>query len=223
MNALLLHCRTLWSSLAAGGWLMGPLIVTAFLIWFSYLALLLRLRNALLGQDADDFDLERRLVSPQGSQTVESGLAGLPGAVPRMVRQVLALVRVGVPFREACRQSRFAAIDEYSYAMIWLGALVTAAPLLGLLGTVLGMVETFDAVALRTGEVADLVAAGISHALITTEMGLIQALPGSVGLAHLYRLYKRLTNRLDRCESHLALVFEHRLPAAQAVAGGASP
>jgi biopolymer transport protein ExbB len=72
------------------------------------------------------------------------------------------------------------------------------------------MVETFDAVAARSSETADLVAGGISQALITTQIGLVAALPGTFGLAHVFRLYKRLLNALDRCESHLALVFEHR-------------
>ena len=48
----------------------------------------------------------------------------------------------------------------------------------------------------------------MSQALITTQVGLITALPGTLGLAHLYRLYKQLRNDIDRCESHLYLVFQ---------------
>ena len=90
-----------------------------------------------------------------------------------------------------------------------MGALVAAAPLLGLLGTVLGMIDTFDAVALRSRDASGLVAGGISQALITTQAGLMAALPGTFGLAHLYRLYRRLNHVLDRTESYLALKYEH--------------
>ena len=57
---------------------------------------------------------------------------------------------------------------------------VSTAPLLGLLGTVTGMLATFDALAAGSGgdKTMDLVAGGISEALITTETGLVIALPG---------------------------------------------
>jgi len=201
-----------WASFRAGGCLMGPLFLTAFLIWGSYLTLFLRLRTALRGGDAEDLALGQRLDGGRESRAVCDWLATLPGAVPRMTRHVLVRMRWGLSFRDACAQCRFQELDPYNYAMVWLGALIVAAPLLGLLGTVLGMIDTFNAVALRTEEAAHLVSSGISEALLTTEVGLLAALPGTFGLAHLFRLYKHLANRLDHCESHLALALEHRAP-----------
>lgn len=56
--------------------------------------------------------------------------------------------------------------------------LAAAAPLLGLLGTVMGMVATFDTIGkFGTGN-ARAMAAGISEALITTQTGLIISIPG---------------------------------------------
>jgi len=212
LSAANVSWQSLTDSLAPGGWLMAPILLIAFLIWWSYLSLFVRLRDNLKGLDAHDLDLETRLNREADPTVVCAWLAALPGAVPRMTRQILLRMPRGLAFRSACAQCRFAELDEFGFAMVWLGALVVAAPLLGLLGTVLGMVETFDAVAVRSGEAANLVAGGISQALLTTQTGLLAALPGTFGLAHLFRLYKRLGNRLDRCESHLALVFEHRAP-----------
>jgi biopolymer transport protein ExbB len=202
----------LWASLKAGGILMGPLFAAAFLVWSSYLTLFLRLRGALKGGDGEDLDLAQRLCDGTDRAALCAWLAGLPGAVPRMARHVLVRMRWGLSLREACAQCRFQELDPYTYAMVWLGALVVAAPLLGLLGTVLGMIDTFNAVALRTEEAGHLVSSGISEALLTTEVGLLAALPGTFGLAHLYRLHKHLANRLDRCESLLALALEHQPP-----------
>lgn len=56
--------------------------------------------------------------------------------------------------------------------------MVLASPLLGLLGTVLGMLVTFRAISVGGGKMAEMVAKGISEALITTEMGLLIAIPG---------------------------------------------
>jgi biopolymer transport protein ExbB len=57
---------------------------------------------------------------------------------------------------------------------------VSAAPLFGLLGTVTGMLTTFDALASGSGgdQTMGKIASGISEALITTETGLVIALPG---------------------------------------------
>ena len=57
-------------------------------------------------------------------------------------------------------------------------ALAAAAPLLGLLGTVTGMVETFRVIGLYGMGNAQAMASGIKEALITTQAGLLVAIPG---------------------------------------------
>ena len=58
------------------------------------------------------------------------------------------------------------------------GMMIAAAPLLGLLGTVMGMLSTFQSLATRAGqETANQVADGVSMALITTQTGLTIAIP----------------------------------------------
>jgi len=56
--------------------------------------------------------------------------------------------------------------------------LASVAPLLGLLGTVTGMISTFEAISRFGTANARAFAAGISEALVTTQMGLIVAVPG---------------------------------------------
>jgi biopolymer transport protein ExbB/TolQ len=57
--------------------------------------------------------------------------------------------------------------------------LVTTAPLIGLLGTVMGMLATFQGLNSANGDTIDLIAAGISEAMITTETGLVIAIPAT--------------------------------------------
>jgi len=59
-----------------------------------------------------------------------------------------------------------------------IGVLAAIAPLLGLLGTVTGMIATFDVLAVFGTGNAKAMAGGISEALITTQTGLMVALPG---------------------------------------------
>jgi biopolymer transport protein ExbB len=80
-----------------------------------------------------------------------------------------------------------------------LSAFTASAPLLGLLGTVMGMMNTFDAVASVSGDTGSQVANGISSALITTQFGLVIALPGVFGIAHVQKKIRRLESRFAQC------------------------
>lgn len=75
----------------------------------------------------------------------------------------------------------------------WLGAIaITAAvsPLLGLLGTVSGMISTFKLMTLFGAGDASAVSAGISEALVTTELGLVVAIPALLAHALMSRRVK---------------------------------
>ncbi len=67
---------------------------------------------------------------------------------------------------------------------------VAVAPLLGLLGTVVGMIETFQAFVHGNIEMTTSLAEGIHVALYTTQAGLMAALPGVAALAHLQHIYR---------------------------------
>ncbi|MCK5378053.1 MAG: MotA/TolQ/ExbB proton channel family protein [Acidobacteria bacterium] len=58
-----------------------------------------------------------------------------------------------------------------------LGTIVAGAPLLGLLGTVVGMIKIFAVVATAGSQVTEALSMGISEALVTTASGLIIAIP----------------------------------------------
>lgn len=71
-------------------------------------------------------------------------------------------------------------------------------PLLGLLGTVLGMIQSFQELALAEGAAnAALLAGGIWQALLTTAAGLIVAIPASIGATLLSERAERATQRIE--------------------------
>jgi biopolymer transport protein ExbB len=79
-----------------------------------------------------------------------------------------------------------------------IGLLATIAPLLGLLGTVGGMIKTFSVIAeFGTGN-ARALAGGISEALITTQTGLVVAVPGLFLASFLTRRSDELLERIQR-------------------------
>ncbi|MDA3799099.1 MAG: MotA/TolQ/ExbB proton channel family protein [Kiritimatiellae bacterium] len=76
-------------------------------------------------------------------------------------------------------------IKKITVNIIILSALTMAAPLVGLFGTVLGMIETFDGLAGSATDTGSVLASGISKALITTQAGLIISIPGIFGILFL--------------------------------------
>ena len=82
--------------------------------------------------------------------------------------------------------------DLVAHELRFMAALVAAAPLLGLLGTVIGMIDTFHAAAMQS-VAADpsALANGIGKALVTTQAGLAAAIPGSLAMAHLRHRLKK--------------------------------
>ncbi|SDZ77871.1 outer membrane transport energization protein ExbB (TC 2.C.1.1.1) [Desulfuromusa kysingii] len=78
-----------------------------------------------------------------------------------------------------------------------IAVLAMVSPLLGLLGTVTGMITTFDVIALFGTGNARALAGGISEALITTQSGLLVSIPGVFSSAVLSLRARRLQLRLD--------------------------
>jgi biopolymer transport protein ExbB len=86
---------------------------------------------------------------------------------------------------------------------------VGAAPLLGLLGTVAGMLTTFNALGSGSGaeKTMGMVAGGISEALITTETGLVVALPG----LFFHHLLEQNHERYKTFLAHLQTVWTQKI------------
>jgi len=91
-----------------------------------------------------------------------------------------------------------------------LGTIVAGAPLLGLLGTVIGMIKIFSVVATAGSGITEQLSSGISQALITTATGLVIAIPAL--FVHSY-LESRALSILSDIEAqildYLHLVREH--------------
>ena len=79
-----------------------------------------------------------------------------------------------------------------------ISVMAAAAPLLGLLGTVTGMVSTFEVITLYGNQNPVLMADGISEALISTQSGLLVAFP-------LTLLKQRLDERIEYLTEQLEL------------------
>jgi biopolymer transport protein TolQ len=80
--------------------------------------------------------------------------------------------------------------DELAGGLLWLAIIATVAPLLGLLGTVMGVMHSFIGVAREGSGSISAVAPGVAEALVTTVVGLIVAIPAAMA-------YNYFTSRLN--------------------------
>ena len=126
----------------------------------------------------------------------------LRDANPRLLGQVRRLARSpGGKHTEALRRMTLSrARTHLQRALPLLRTLVTLCPLLGLIGTVLGMIQVFDSIAVLGTADPRALSAGISRAVLTTMGGLMIALPGLYLVNLVERRIERIMHRL-RLES----------------------
>jgi biopolymer transport protein ExbB len=192
---------TLWEQAAgiwlAGGWAMAAIAITALVMFAMGVHIQLGLRGKGF-QDVPERTWRRWIDHPLERQ-------GPIGELLDFVTRAGTLEDSAVQFKEL-RTTELAPFERDLRVM---KICVSAAPLLGLLGTVTGMLSTFGALASGSGgdQTMELVAKGISEALITTETGLVIALPG---LFFQYQL-KRKHDRYKAFLAHLETVCAQTL------------
>jgi biopolymer transport protein ExbB/TolQ len=98
-------------------------------------------------------------------------------------------------------------LAEFEFQTSWIATVVKSAPMLGLLGTVLGMIAAFEKIATmqQGGTDPSMLAGDISYALITTAVGLIIAIP--LVLAG-NMLHVRIGKLQDAVQQHLGEFLE---------------
>jgi biopolymer transport protein ExbB len=167
--------ESVWNNLVfyfeSGGYVMGPLVLSSLLIWFG-----IGYRWSVLHRP-DARNVRRLLQKHQeGTHKPEGGLVeqAVVKALNAARRDPVDLRRVldDVLAEDEQVLQRFSRMTK---------ALVAAAPILGLLGTVNGMISTFEALGeMKLFAQSGGIAGGISQALFTTQLGLAVAIPGLV-------------------------------------------
>lgn len=119
------------------------------------------------------------------------------GEVGKVLKTVFAKEYPNRASAEKALEVLFASdVPKLEKGLNWISVFASTAPLLGLLGTVMGMIELFDVITMHGTSDPKLLAGGISIALVTTEAGLIVAIP-------LQLLHTFLVNRADALRSRM--------------------
>ena len=181
---------TIYNYSQAGGVIILVLCLSSLVIWFTYFYALINFRERLSYSDIDT--VLRQKISTNG----------LTCRLVEFIKCNNGTKKVSELVEEAKEKECHFFLGGFKVMQ----ALVLSASLCGLLGTVLGMIETFEVVAV-VGTTSELVSAGISKALVTTQAGLVVALLGSFALAHLNRLVARMNHLFDSHEVLLNSIY----------------
>lgn len=123
-------------------------------------------------------------------------------------KKALDAHRNGLPAQNIFTNFERQTISYINRNLIILSVLTSIAPLLGLLGTVFGMIETFSIMAHTSQSGPENLSGGISQALISTQFGLMIALPGVLGLTWIIRKRNLLTSQFSNARLHLSHIIQ---------------
>ena len=161
----------------AGGWLMAPILLCSTLAVAIIIERFWTLRRSKvmpedLGGTVEDWATKHELDQRHLNQLrAESPLGRIyASALVNRKRQREVI-------KEAVEDTGRHVVHDLERFLNTLGTIAGISPLLGLLGTVIGMIEVFSAIMISGVGDANVLAGGISQALITTAAGLTVAIP----------------------------------------------
>ena len=213
--------RSLLDYVTRGGPVGMVIIVISVAAIGMIVAQWLRVRREVLAPPALSEDLTRLLgegdvdgaIARCASEPKPSFLSRVMGqSLTRAARSPFGMLELRTTVEETGRLE----VDRLYRLTDGVGLVASVAPMLGLLGTVIGMVGEFDAIMLAEGPARpDQLAGSISQALITTVLGLIVAIPCTAA-------YTFLRNRIDHLTTEIGESIDTMIGPLEAASGAAS-
>lgn len=200
---------TLWQLVKAGGWtmlLLGLLSMVALAL-MSYLFMTLK-PNLLTPQrffedlveklEARDLKSAQQMCRRNNNILAEVALAGLD----RTDKGRLIV-------REAMEVAARKEVSRMWQNISYLGDIATIAPLMGLLGTVLGMIQAFNVISYAGASLKPIMlVGGISKALVTTAAGLIIAVPVLSVYSYFRGVVQDVSNQVESYATDIMKLIE---------------
>ena len=196
------------SIIQAAGWPIWPLILCSIVALALVIERLYHLREALVAPPRLLEEVVGVTRSNLPSADVVSKLSDnsvLGTVLAAGLRSVIAEPRIAeTSLRQSFENAGRTAVHNLERYLNTLGTIAAAAPLLGLFGTVVGMIEIFGSQA-PSGTNPQLLAHGISVALYNTAFGLMIAIPSLM-------FYRYFRGRVDEYQLTMELAAERMVP-----------
>lgn len=186
--------------LQAGGWLMVPILLASVLAAGISIERAWTLRAARVVPDG----LPAKVAAAVEQSGEAHALCG-GSAVGRILAAGAQSAKRGrEAMKEAMEEAAAGVVHDLERYLTTLGTVASISPLLGLLGTVVGMIQVFRVLMEEGAHDVGLLAGGISQALITTAAGLIVAIPALAFHRYLLRKVEELVLAMEHQAGRLA-------------------
>ncbi len=182
----------------AGGWLMLPILLCSIVAAAIVIERFWSLGHSRI---APPYLMAQIWTWLKNKQLDADRLGRIRRASPlgKILAAGLIAARHGRPeMSKAIEQAGAQVVHDLERYLNALGTIALISPLLGLLGTVFGMIQVFDDIMLQGTGDAGLLAGGISEALITTAAGLTVAIPSLMFHRHFRRRVDALVLELEQ-------------------------
>ena len=198
-NSFYIFVESLRNTYQAGGVVMLPILLSGVVGFYFLYSGWMRIGSDFFRRDINKVVNRMSQDLNSGAEKAEQRLRKRGGLLSRELRYALD-VAMETPevFRDYMQVRIMKTIRYMEQGNHIVSVMAAAAPLLGLLGTVTGMVSTFNVITLYKKQNPVLMADGISEALISTQSGLLVAFP-------LTLLKQRLDERIDTLRQNMEL------------------
>ncbi|HWN97629.1 MAG TPA: MotA/TolQ/ExbB proton channel family protein [Methylomirabilota bacterium] len=190
--------ESLYEKIAAGGWVMAPLIAIGFAAILVAFFKWLQLSRIRLATEKDLQTVLRHLENRQQEKAIAHarGIRGIAGDL--LATAVEHVDEKKEYIEEVLYEKMLAARTRLERGLAFLALTATVGPLMGLLGTVMGMIATFKLISSFGSGDPKVLAAGISEALIATASGMTVAIPALLLHAFLSRKAKSIIGSMEQ-------------------------
>ena len=184
--------------LVKGGYMMVPILLLSIIAVYIFVERLLTIRKA--SQTPDEFmDKIRNMVVSGDINGAKLLCAQNDTPIAKMIEKGISRVGSAMKNIEVSIEN-VGKIEIYKLEknLSFLATISGAAPMLGFLGTVLGMIQAFIAIAQEEGSVSPkILSAGIYEAMITTAAGLFVGILAYLGYNYLVNRVQKLIHRME--------------------------
>lgn len=211
-NDAYIFLESLWNTYEAGGVVMLPILITGVIGFYYLYSSWFRIGGDFFRKDiGKSVEIMRKNLDNENADCFSNAISHLAkrrGILSRELQYALDVAwKNPDSFREYMQVRLIKTIRYMEEGNHIVSVMAAAAPLLGLLGTVTGMVSTFEVITLYGNQNPVLMADGISEALISTQSGLLIAFP-------LTLLKQRLDERVELLREQMELgatIIENRI------------
>lgn len=188
----------LWELFTKGGWLMWPLLLLGGVTVFIFVERFLAIRKA----SAFDMNFMNRIRDYISEGRIAAAIdlcKKTDTPIARMVEK--GIERIGRPMSDvqsAIENVANLEVSKLENNLPLLATIAGGAPMIGFLGTVIGMVQTFMDMAAAGGTVdMSLLSSGMYVAMVTTVAGLLVGIPAYFGYNYLVARIEKLVFRME--------------------------